>query len=195
MPEDVVAQIDRQVAFLHRCRAVFPRLGSELVGQSKFEAAEYFKQQGHNVEVQLSMPLTEALLNELNELAHWLNENFIVRLYAVMDGNHLAGGTPINQQLDGWEELDILRRLRSQIAHGSKGYDPTDTEKLQLYQRIVTPFGIAADYSYLDGAKYPIGIAKVLVPIAQGCKRYAAAHQAAAALQQPPNANQEDNAV
>lgn len=52
---------------------------------------------------------------------------------------------------------------------------PTIPKKRKLYERIVTHFKIAADYSYLEVAKYPIGIAQVLVPLAEGCKRYAVA--------------------
>ena len=38
--DDVAAEIDRQVDFLHRCRSVFPRLHKDMVGQTEFEAPE-----------------------------------------------------------------------------------------------------------------------------------------------------------
>jgi hypothetical protein len=192
MAESVADQIDRQVAFLHRCRAVFPRLDTALVGETKLEASEYFKQQGHSIEIQLSSPLTEDLLYELNELAHWLNENFVVRLYAVMESNQLVSEKiKIDQALEGWEELDILRRLRNKVGHGTRGYDINDQDHVKLYERIVVHFGIKKDYSYLEVDKYPIGIAKVLVPMANGCKRYAEefAKRAATPLQRAGSAD------
>ncbi len=58
-------------------------------------------------------PKTSLIIAELP--SHWLNENFIVRLYAVMESHGLVGEKiNIRKDLDGWEELDILRRLRNQ---------------------------------------------------------------------------------
>lgn len=141
MADSVAEQIDRQVDFLYRCRAVFPRLDSGLVGAMQFEASEYLQKRGHHFVMELATPLTKEAIAELNEIAHWLNENFVVRLYAVMESHQLVSNNiKIRQDLDGHEELDILRRLRNQIGHGSKGYDINDPQKVELYTRIVTAF-------------------------------------------------------
>jgi hypothetical protein len=75
--DDVAAEIDRQVDFLHRCRSVFPRLHNEMAGQTEFEAPEYYRQLGYNVSVKLSQPMTAEFIDGLFELGHWLNENFV----------------------------------------------------------------------------------------------------------------------
>ena len=151
MPHPVATLIDRQITFLHRVRSVFPMLSHEIVGKTSFQAPEYFQQKGHKVTVDLSAPMTEELLDELNGVAHWMNENFVMRVYAAMESNRVVSEKiRIRQDLDGWEDVDIVRRLRNQIGHGSGRYDPNDGQKATLYNRIRDRFDLPEGYSYLD---------------------------------------------
>jgi len=169
----VLAQIDVQIAFLLRCRSVFPRLGGDLVGQRTFEAPEYYRQHGHDVVVTLPEPMTAGFISDLNNLAHWLNENFVLRLFAVLESNGLFRAR-IRNELDGHDEMDMTRRLRNMIGHGGL-YDPDDADKRKLYDRIVQHFQVNSQ-SYLDDPMvYPLGVGQVLVPLAEGCKRYVTA--------------------
>jgi hypothetical protein len=116
--------------------------------------------------------MTGQFISDLNNLAHWLNENFVLRLFAVLESNGLyrAG----IKDLDGRDELDITRRLRNMIGHGGL-YDPDDAEKRRLYDRIVQHFHVDSQ-SYLDDPTvYPLGVGQVLVPLARGCQRYVVA--------------------
>jgi len=83
--DDIATEIDRQVDFLHRCRSVFPRLENGMVGQSAFRAPEYYQQLGYDVSVKLSAPMTAEFINGLFEMGHWLNENFVIRLWAILE--------------------------------------------------------------------------------------------------------------
>jgi hypothetical protein len=172
--DQVLAEIDRQVAFLVRCRAVFPRLARHLVGQTSFDAPPYYRQHGHDVEVQLAEPMTEEFIDDLNRLAHWLNENFILRLWAVLDSNGFY--KPGIEAIAGQDEMDITRRLRNMIGHGGF-YDPDDRDKKRLYDRIVQHFHVDSQSYIDDPTVYPLGVAQVLVPLAGGCKRYVVAFQ------------------
>ena len=174
--ENIAEQIDREVDYLHQCRSVFPRLDKSMVGRKEFQAPEYYRGLGYSTVVKLSEPMTAAFIDNMFELGNWLNESFIVRLHGVMEANGLIGKTTgIDQVCDGWEEVDLMRRLRREIAHGSSGYDKDDPKKVKLYERIVDHFQLPNDYSYLEVEKYPIGVGSVLVPMSEGCKRYAAA--------------------
>jgi hypothetical protein len=178
--DDVAAEIDRQVDFLHRCRSVFPRLNKDMVGQTEFEAPEYYRQLGYNVSVKVSQPMTPEFIDGLFEMGHWLNENFVTRLWAILESNGIVGEPiKINQQLEAWQDVDLLRRLRNKIGHGSGIYDPADADKKKLFDMIVEYYQIPEEYSYLEVEKYPIGVGKVLVPMAQGCKNYTSAFIAA----------------
>lgn len=178
--DDVAAEIDRQVDFLHRCRSVFPRLHKGMAGQKEFEAPAYYRQLGYNVSVKLSQAMTAEFIDGLFELGHWLNENFVTRLWAVLESNGIVGEQmKINQDLDGWQDVDLMRRLRNKIGHGSGTYDPDDPDKKKLFDTIVEYYKVPEGYSYFEVEKYPIGVGQVLVPMAQGCKKYTAAFIAA----------------
>jgi hypothetical protein len=174
--DDVGAEIDRQVEFLHRCRSVFPRLQSNMAGQTEFEAPQYYRQLGYNVSVKLAQPMTAEFIDGLFELGHWLNENFVTRLWAILESNQIVSKTSkIDQGLENWRDVDLLRRLRNKIGHGSGAYDPADAEKKKLFDAIVQHYNVPGGYSYFEVEKYPIGVGQVLVPMAQGCKKYTAA--------------------
>src|SRR5688572_31484394 len=75
-----------------------------------------------------------------------------------------------------WQDVELVRRLRNKIGHGSGNYDPNDKDKKKLFDSIVDYYKVPQGYSYFDVEKYPIGIKQVLVPMAHGCKTYAAAY-------------------
>ncbi len=173
--DNVAAEIDRQVDFLHRCRSVFPRLHQGMAGQTEFSAPEYYRKLGYDVSVKLSEPMTEEFIDGLFELGHWLNENFVTRLWAILESNGIvAKTTKIDQNLANWRDVDLLRRLRNRIGHGSGTYDPANADKKKLFDAIVDYYKVPEGYSYFEIEKYPIGVGRVLVPMANGCKTYAA---------------------
>lgn len=135
--------------------------------------AEHFRAQGLAVVLSFASPLSDEDVRRYNELAHWLNQNFVVRLYAVMEANGFVSETvSIRHDLPGADELDILRRLRRLIAHGSGHYDPADGEKTRLRQRIEATFSLKTSSEPEDLDKFPLGIRQVLIPLVEGCKRY-----------------------
>ena len=140
--QDVAQQIDDQIAFLHRCRSVFPRLGPHLVGQKRFETAPYYQQQGLQVDIELSTPATADFIEDFNNLAHWLNENFVLRLFAVLDSHQMFKNLSTCRHLEGYEDMDILRRLRNKVGHGSGKYDPGDPDKKAIHDRIMQRFNV-----------------------------------------------------
>src|SRR5688500_678552 len=80
----IAAEIDKQIEILHRCRSVFPRLDNSLVGQTEFRAPGYYQQLGLDVSVKLSSPMTAEFIDGLFDLGHWINENFVVRLWSIL---------------------------------------------------------------------------------------------------------------
>jgi hypothetical protein len=174
MQDDIAQQIDEQIQYLHLLRSVIPRLSSDLVGQTKFPTAPYYRNKGLGIWFRFSSPLTADFINEFNDLADWINQNFILRLYAVLESNKLVSRTiTIRPDIEGHDEVDIVRRLRNNFGHGSGRYDPADPNKRQLFERIVSHFGLDVGEDPGDEGKYPLSISQVLIPLAEGCKQYA----------------------
>ena len=174
MSQDIISQIDEHLEFLHRSRAVFPYIPEKLVGQTEIETAPYYQGMGLKYLLKFSEPLTLEQIRSINDLGHWVNQNFIVRLYAVLESKGLiSDNIKIRPNLSGNEEVDIVRRLRNLFGHGSGNYDQMDTVKKKLFDRIRTQFNLnCEEISKIEG-KFPLPINQVLVPLAQGCKRYA----------------------
>jgi hypothetical protein len=151
-----------------------------MAGQTEFEAPEYYRQLGYTVSVKLSQPMTAEFIKGLFDLGHWLIENFVTRMWAILESNQIVSKTgKIDQALENWRDVDLLRRLRNKIGHGSGTYEPADADKKKLFDAIVQYYNVPEGYSYFEVEKYPIGVKQVLVPMAHGCKKYAAAFVAA----------------
>jgi len=176
MNHTALEQLDEQLRLLSVARSVFPKLPASVRGETVVATAEHFRAQGLDVVLSFGAPLTEGNIRSYNELAHWLNQNFIVRLYAVMEANGFVSETvSIRQDLPGADRLDILRRLRRLIAHGSGHYDPTNGDKVRLRERIEATFSLEPSHDPEDSDKFPLGIRQVLIPLVEGCKQYVAA--------------------
>jgi hypothetical protein len=175
MPHAIAPEIDQQVAFLHRCRSVFPRLDADLVGKSSFEAPEYFKKQGHSVTVSLSEPMTTEFIHDLNELAHWLNENYVMRIYALLESHKLVGGSvSIRKDLDGWNEVDMVRRLRGKSATDRRATTRMTERKLRCTAGSSNTSSCPIDTRILTTTSIR-SVLHVFSCLAEGCKKCAEA--------------------
>jgi hypothetical protein len=152
-------------------------MGVSPVGKVTFSTAPFYQRRGHNLEFHFAEPLTEDDVRRIREIGHWINQNYVVRLCALLESHGVVpkeGKGKICKELPGHEEIDILRRLRNEFAHSSGRYDATDPEARKLYERIVDHFRIQTD-DPSSAKDYPIPIDTVLVPLTQACKRYVVA--------------------
>jgi hypothetical protein len=100
----------------------------KLIGEKNWKTAPFYFNKGFPINFSSKQPLTEKYIQTNNEIGHWLNQNFIVRLYAMLESHQIVSEEiKIDQKLKGWKELDLVRRLRRIFAHSSGRYDPVDT--------------------------------------------------------------------
>ena len=178
MSKNIISQIDEQLEFLHHCRAVFPYLPEEFEGELRFKTAPYYQNLGFKYIFEFSSPLTLKFITDFNYISHWINQNFVVRLYAVLESNKLISpSTKIRSDLEGHEEVDIVRRLRNIFGHSSGNYDPKESEQKKLFYRIQNHFNLSKDEMSKLKGKFPLPIDQILRPLAEGCKRYAVANK------------------
>jgi hypothetical protein len=146
-----------------------------MAGQRVARTGSFYVEHGFNVQFDFGTPLTETQIQELNNLSHWLNQNFIIRVHSILDCHGISGSASIRTDLPGHEDVDILRRLRDVFSHTDGRYRPEDPDHKRLYDRIINHFGLDQRNYSEDQGKFPIPIDKVLVPIAEACKRHALA--------------------
>ena len=166
--------IDQQLQRLLRSRSVFPHLRVSLAGHRHARTAPFYISHGFDVTFDFGHPLSSDEIKAINDIGHWTNQNFIVRLCAVLeDGGLLGNGVSIRRDFPGNEEVDLLRRLRNVIAHTDGVYDPSNATHKTLYDRLISHFKLAQNEHPETDGKFPIPVDEVLLPLANRCKAYA----------------------
>jgi hypothetical protein len=163
-----IKEIDKLLERHTQARSHVPRLGTNLVGHFYYSSPLFYVERGFDVITMLPRPLTVQDIAKINAVSHWMNENAIVRLFAILNRCKLVGEyVKIDKAIDSWMDVDIVRRLRNKIAHGS-GYDKDDPEDVKLAAAIEERFGV----SLVEDA-FQLDIMPVLTGLCEGCKSYA----------------------
>ena len=173
--EKLLDEVDTQIDFLLNVRSLFPYPHDESIGKQQIRTAPFYSNQGYDVHFQFDKPLTEEHVAKIKAIGHWVNQNFVVRLCAILESYGVIprdGEGKINQNLEGSIEVDLVRRLRNQFAHSSGRYNSKDQKERKLYSRIVDHFNVTEALDPDIATDYPISIDIVLLPLAEGCKKY-----------------------
>jgi hypothetical protein len=170
---DILSQIDTQLGKLLSTRAVFPYMKENLVGETSCRTASLYRHYGFDISFTFAEPLTAEKIGEINEIGHWINQNYVVRLCALLESCHVVPkNRRINKELAGHEEVEILRTLRNVFAHTAGWYRDTDARERRLRERIIQHFSLKPENHPASGRMFPIPIDEVLIPLTEGCKRY-----------------------
>ena len=171
--DELLKEMDLLWSNFIQVRAPFPYPRKEHVGKSVLESSPFYKAEGINMKIEYEHALTKSDIERLRNLCYWINQSFLIRLYTLLEYYKLVSKNPtknkIRKELDGHEELDILRRLRNQFAHTGK-YNPDDGAQEILFNRIVKQFKIEA--KDIDERIFPIPIDKVIKVIFEKVKKY-----------------------
>ena len=146
--QEIMHQIDIQLRTLMHIRAMFPTMGSNMIGQTNAIPPPFYQMHGFRIELRFEKPLTDEQINVMNNIGRWVNQSFIIRLCALLESYHIIppkGHGHINKQFDGHEAIDIIRRLRDVFAHTSGRYNPNKRRENKLYRRIIESYSINAE--------------------------------------------------
>ena len=168
--EELCAQIDRLWDCFFRLKAFVPYTEDTMVGAQVLEGAPYYAAGGRALELHFEPPLTPEHIAEINESGLWLNENYVVRLYAVLESHDaIRYGEPVDQELEGGEHVAILKKLRNRIAHDDGRFDPEDTRHQKLAEDLSELYNIEETDRE---SHFHLPIDKVLKPMTDGVKSY-----------------------
>jgi len=165
--------ISNQVRLLRAARATFPYMPPDVVGQQNVQTAPYYLRHGHHLTFSFGAPITETVRADINAVGYWINQNFILRLYAVLEAGKVIGnGIRIDKGIDGHKEVELVRRLRNKFSHGTGVYRATESQDRRLRKQLLQHFPVADREPPDSSGWFPIPIQKVLVRLAEGCERY-----------------------
>lgn len=166
---DIIDQIDEFRSFFLKVRSRFPYMSEAAIGLTSFSPPPYYQSHGIDLEIHLTEPVTFEVKNENNTIAHFINQNFILRLYAILNYYGFVGETiSLNKESPGFLEVDLLRRLRNIYAHSIGNYNPDNENHVKLREVMEKRFGI----NIIHYDEFPLNIDEVLDEIVAGCKIY-----------------------
>lgn len=167
--EEIFNEIDEFRSYHIKVRARFPKIGESQIGQTVIQLPEFFQKSGINFELRFNSALTEESRKENNDIGHFINQNFVLRLYAILNYYEFLGeSVSLNKDSPGFIEVEIVRRLRNIYAHSLGRYNEQDSGHRKLRDLLFDRFNVDAK-EYLE---FPLNINRVLTPLIVGCKEY-----------------------
>lgn len=94
-----------------------------------FRSRSYYQKKGISLKISVPVPLSSILSERLPDVPHWLNQNFVLRLYGILDEYQII--TAGKEQKNIY--TDILARLRHKVGAHSRGFrnsDKAESKKL-----------------------------------------------------------------
>ena len=166
---EIINEIDQIWKFHLNVRSHFPYARNEDIGKRTIESSSYYDLHGFSIKYDYGKNLEKKDIIYLNSLSNWINQNALIRLYALMNYCSFVSDTiKIDQSIDGWKELDLLRRLRNHFAHTDGRLNNIDKDQNELANEIIAYFNLDKNtYDHI-----PITINKVIKPIFDGCRKY-----------------------
>lgn len=170
--DEAVAEIEKLWHLQLKCRSVTPRLTFNKVDATKIRSPSYYVEKGFSATVILDNPITDEDVRENHDLAHYLNQNFILRLDAVLEDSGQKGEKI--KKTAGWECLDLVRCLRNIFMHGNSPlYSSTQSKVNPKHHDLAKEYYKKLFNQELNEDDiYSLPIDRVLEPIVQSTLEY-----------------------
>lgn len=165
----ILNQIDEFRSYFLKVRSRFPYISERNLGNKYILPPPYYRNKGINFKIQLDKPIDEATKEEFNAIGHFVNQNFILRLFAILNYYGFMGDTvSLNKESPGLTEMEIVRKLRNKYAHSIGKYNPENPKDSKLKVLMENHFSLEiSDYN-----EFPLDIGAVIDKLIDGCKEY-----------------------
>lgn len=141
--EDLMQAIELLWKNFNNCKAHFPYMPKSAKGMKELRTAPYYSHQGFDLKLVLAEGIFEEIIIKVNEVGHWINQNAIIRLCAILESYHVMSNTiAINFNYDGAEQLNIARRLRNCFVHSSGRFKADDSDHRKTLELMKDKLGV-----------------------------------------------------
>jgi hypothetical protein len=147
-------------------RGALPYLRPDRVGQKRVTSPGFYMSKGIDLAIEFSKPLDESDTKRYNGMGYWVNQSFIIWLYALLEYYGLVES--IDMMHPNGADVNILRRLRRIFAHTNGRYNANDPDEKKLFDAIVERYhpGI------IDPERFNLQIDEVLQRMYFGVRKY-----------------------
>jgi hypothetical protein len=128
--EEICKEVERQWEYHLLARGAFP-INPE--GLTEYQSSDFYIEHGVLMKVSIPGPMSPVMQRGLAGIHQWLNQNYIIRLYGILDQYKvLTAGKKLNNPY-----INILYGLRQKIGAHSSGYrNPKDYDARKLTKLI-----------------------------------------------------------
>ena len=159
--DEIVNEIRLLEQMFRETRSNYPYIDENHIGKTPILR---FNVGNNIVYINYEKPITKEFREFNNKIAHFHNQNFIVRLFSVLNNYQIFQNLKISDS----PELYTLKRLRNIFGHSSGHYDKTNIDHRSLMRRMIKTFNLE-DKSYND---FPISIDTVINQIIKASINY-----------------------
>ena len=86
---DLLEALDILWKDFNNCRAYFPYVQEDAVGATTAQTAPYYIAQGFNISFVFNEGLSMESILKINQIGHWINQNFVIRLCALLESYYI----------------------------------------------------------------------------------------------------------
>jgi hypothetical protein len=129
--EEICEEVERQWEYHFIARAAFPANILQVIPE--YESSPYHIQHGAQMNVRVPVPLSPLMARGLEGIGHWLNQNYIVRLFGILAEYQVitAGKQAKNPS------TRILASLRPKVGAHSRGYRNPESGKVRKLTQLI----------------------------------------------------------
>lgn len=173
--EDIIKRIDELNQIHLSLRGVIQYVNEQHIGNNKINWGSKVPSSWFDIEFSFHNHITNDTRNEINVLAEYLNQNFIIRLHSLLEYEGIKSEkSNIDTELEGYEMIQLIHFLRKQYAHKLGVFNPEDPKSVQLRERLFKQFNINPEESLPN--QFPLDKNRVIKPIVKGTKQYVVAY-------------------
>jgi hypothetical protein len=134
---------------------------------NKYETQPYNLSTKAKFIIRFNKPITKELQMLHSKVGHYLNQNYLIRLYELLKANEIAGKN-INKKLIGSENIEDLHLLRNKFAHRLGKYEPNCKDDKNLLNILITRY----KEEHIVKDEFPISQDKTIRDIMHGIVKY-----------------------
>jgi len=159
--DEIVKEICLLEQLFRETRSNYPYIDEQYIGKTPILRFNV----GNNIAyINYEKPITREFRDLNNKIAHFHNQNFIVRLFSTLNNYQIFQKLKISDS----PELYTLKLLRNIFGHSSGNYDKTNIDHRNLMRRMIKTFNLE-DKLYDD---FPISIDTVINQIIKASINY-----------------------
>jgi hypothetical protein len=133
---EICEEVERQWEYHLLARAAFPSSLMEVL--SEYESGKFYAEHGVQLKVSVPVSLSPIMQRGLEGIAHWLNQNYIIRLYGILDEYKIIKAWKQSESQDKDDPcIEILYLLRPKVGAHSRGYRNPKKSDVQKVTRLI----------------------------------------------------------